>query len=632
MPVILFHISTDLVPGGYLGVDIFFVISGFVITNSLTQQNKFGLIDLLNFWEKRVRRLAPASMLVLTVSFGLALIVLSPHEAVDYGRSQIAAAAFFANFHFGRVLDYFSAPADQHPLLHYWSLAVEEQFYLIWPILLLGVTTIFATQNRRRIAAVAIVLLFSLTSMVYLLTAPTDSSVDAFYHPATRAWELGVGAITALILPREKVEVPFAGVIAIVAGLVLVASLLILSKDYLLPGAWSFPLVISTALLIWLGIQNESIVMRILSSRLLVVVGLISYPLYLWHWPIFSFTRIGLGEEPTIIIWVVLTMATFALSYVTWRFIESPIRGWKGAIDRNSRLRVLGYGAVCLIVTVLLGGSLVVTKGMPWRLSALDREIHRQEVSSSPYRQVCDSWQNANRQNSACDLSGNYNPDQGFHAIVIGSSYADHHIPGLEIWAQEQDISVRQVTNSTCSGVPGIDRPDYHQVRMCRRYHAEIKDQILDNPNLRLVILANHFGFNGSYDELVEAGDRYAVAFLDFARWLAERDINLLVFSPVQSGMNLRSSCIKGAVLQENTLCGKAKSPSLSQTEKFYIAAASSLPNVDVRVVSDHMCTSDFCHLVRDGTLLYRDEGHLNAYGSRWLISKLQMPDIVAGR
>ena len=261
-------------------------------------------------------------------------------DAVIFGRSMIAAALFHANIYFANTLDYFAAPANQHPLLHFWSLSVEEQFYFVWPVLLgLAVKLLPA---HRRLAASLCVLALTLISLGLLLFSPLAQSDNSFYFLSTRVWELGTGALAALLLPQQNKTVPFASLFAGLAGLIILVSLFALSEDYHLPGPLTIPLVLSTAVLIWLGVQKENITTRFLTFRPFVWIGLISYGVYLWHWPLFSFARLAYGEKLSPLVWALLVVATFLIAYVSWRYVETPIRRWKGAISIKRQGLVVG--------------------------------------------------------------------------------------------------------------------------------------------------------------------------------------------------------------------------------------------------------------------------------------------------
>ncbi len=635
LPVLAFHLSPSLLPGGYLGVDVFFVISGFLITGVLIKDAEQGsrgvAVALLSFWERRMRRLLPASSLVLLVSFIGALVFLSLEDAEVFGGSLIAAALFHANIFFARTLDYFAAPPEQHPLLHFWSLAVEEQFYFIWPLVIL----LAFRFGRGRALAASIIVVLSLASFAWLLWGPDAASGQHFYLLTTRVWELGLGSLLALTLPLLHLPARLAQAVSLMAALVILASFAVLSEDYGLPGPASLPLVVSTAVLLWAGArqggQAPTWITRALCWRGFVAIGLISYSLYLWHWPVLAFAHAAFAGALPLWSWLPLLALIFMASLLSWRFVERPIRRWKGAVTTKLKLAVVGGSLAGLLALAGLGGSLIALDGMPWRLSGVERLIYSQQATSNPYRKRCDSWQKAEAAPEFCTLGRAYDRQHGYDALLIGSSFADHHVPGLKLWAEQQGISLRQVTNSTCSGVPGLIRPTYKKVQMCKDYHQTILRMIESNPNLKLLILANHFRFAADFEALLAAGDPHTQALADFATDLQARGIALQIIAPIESSMTLRDPCIKQAMLDVSAeaACGKEKTEGLRQTEAFYAGLAARFDGLGLSLPSAAMCPDGLCRLVADGTLLYRNEGHLNAYGARWLAPKLGLPDLV---
>ncbi len=639
LPVLMFHLSPVLLPGGYLGVDVFFVISGFLITGVLAQQADRGPLALVGFWERRVRRLLPASILVMLTCFVASLVFLSLEDAKVFGASLIAAALFHANLFFADTLDYFAAPASEHPLLHFWSLSVEEQFYFIWPFVIALSFAVLPAGKPRRALAAGLIAFASLGSLAALLFLPEAKPGNHFFFLSTRVWELGAGSLLALGLARlpkqDSPDSPKAAPLWVeigagLAAIAVLASLAILSEDYQLPGLASLPLVLGTTALLGIGARYQAKLTQALCWRGVVWIGQLSYSLYLWHWPIFSFARIATGGQPPLWIWPLLLALTFLASYLSWRFVEQPIRRWRGATTITRQLAVIAAGLAALLVVAGLGRALVVFDGMPWRLSGLDRKIYEQQASENPYRQRCDSWQNADKDNAFCTVGRPYDPQHGFDAIIVGSSFADQYVPGLKLWAEQQDISLRQVTNSTCAGVPGMTSRDPSKVQVCTDYHEALVQVIEANPKLKLVILATHLRFLPDFEGQLAADHQRSQALADYAGWLAERGIKLHIIAPIQIRMNLRAGCIKPAVQDpaKETACGREKSARLLETEDYYLGAAKTLETVSLSLPSAALCPDDFCRLVADGMLLYRNQGHINAFGARWLVPKLGLPDL----
>lgn len=317
--VIVFHAFPSYLPGGFVGVDVFFVISGFLISGIILNEIEKGTFSVWNFYARRIRRIFPALLIVLVACFVLGWRLLSFEEYKQLGRHLAAASGFFINFQLLKEADYFDTEAAVKPLLHLWSLAVEEQFYLVWPSLL-----IFAAWFRRIGALIVLVLVLSFAANIVIVH---KNEVAAFYLPVTRFWELMLGAGLAFAQMRKQSFLETAANTKAFLGLALViSSFVLISEDRLFPGLWALMPTVGTALMI--SSSRQAWLNRaILGSRPFVFVGLISYPLYLWHWPILSFARIAArGENIAASTILFLIALAFVLAAATYVFIERPIQ------------------------------------------------------------------------------------------------------------------------------------------------------------------------------------------------------------------------------------------------------------------------------------------------------------------
>lgn len=316
VPVILFHAGIWPVTGGYVGVDIFFVISGYLITTLIAAALLEGRFSIIDFYERRARRILPALFVVQLACIPFAIMWMMPNQRHDFFQSLVAVNLFGSNLLFWAEDDYFGLASDLKPLLHTWSLAVEEQFYLFFPLILI----LMIRKGSRlpwKIAIALVVLSFALCLFVIRRDAST-----AFYLLPFRAWELGLGSLAAFVLMTRP---DFKNEIGALAGLVaIIASIFLLDHDTLFPSEWALLPVLGTMLLI-LCAQKGTVTQRILSWRPFVFIGLISYSAYLWHQPLFAFARIRF-DELSISVTVGLMAATFVLAVLSWRFIEQPVR------------------------------------------------------------------------------------------------------------------------------------------------------------------------------------------------------------------------------------------------------------------------------------------------------------------
>lgn len=329
--VLAFHAFPDTVPGGYVGVDVFFVISGFLITSIIARQLRHGIFSFADFYWRRVRRLFPGLVLVLAATVALGWLVLLPEEFKQLGKHVVAAAMFVANIALWRESGYFDTAAEFKPLLHLWSLGIEEQFYLLWPAIL-----VFLWRRKKLLIGVLSVLVIG--SFVTSVTMANGAPVANFYSPVSRFWELGLGCLLGLLKGAEGIDEGvqerrrgqvLCAVLPFIGFALITTSALIFDSSTPFPG-WPALLPVAGALLILATPEHTWFQRRVLGSSLLVWVGLISYALYLWHWPLFAYANIlEAGPLPPPIRWVAVVLSFF-LAWLTYRFVELPVRRRKG--------------------------------------------------------------------------------------------------------------------------------------------------------------------------------------------------------------------------------------------------------------------------------------------------------------
>ena len=348
VPVILYHAGVSHLPGGFVGVDVFFVISGFLITSLLLREiERDGRISLLRFYERRARRILPALLLVMSVTCLLAWWLLVPHQMVDFGQSVIATLAMLSNMLFFMESGYFEPEAANKPLLHTWSLAVEEQYYVLFPLAL-------AFLYRVRAWRSGWVLGIALTaSLLYCLWMTPLASAWGFYSLPTRAWELLAGAALAAHMHRRAIVTrsrsSWQEEAGSVAGLAMILlAVLWLEESDGWPSPWTVLPVLGTVLLLRCNV-NPTGVARLLSRPVPVAIGLLSFSAYLWHQPLLAIWRINVPNYPGAAFVVVFFAVVMTLSYLSWRFVEQPCR------DRR-RMPLGALALVLALASVSLGG------------------------------------------------------------------------------------------------------------------------------------------------------------------------------------------------------------------------------------------------------------------------------------
>ncbi|MEK7830212.1 MAG: acyltransferase, partial [Acidobacteriota bacterium] len=366
VPVVFYHAGFSSFSGGFVGVDVFFVVSGYLITSLILPEAIQGKFSIINFYERRIRRIFPALFTMMLVSSAVSYWLMWPLAFKDFGQSLVAATAFASNFLFWIKQGYFDSPAESRPLLHTWSLAVEEQFYIVFPIYLMIVARWFPRALKPLTVAIAI-LSFGL-SLYSVVFAPTA----AFYLAPSRTWELLLGAMLAMkVFPPIRSKKLCAALA--VAGLVLIAlAVALLSQHSPFPGAYALLPCVGTFLVIYAGAGEQNFVGRLLSMRWLVFIGLISYSFYLWHWPLIVFAELYLVRDITNQeAWALIALSAL-LAFLSWKFIESPFRLRQVAASRRG---LFLFAGATMLVAVFLGLPLHFTEGLPQRMSPQARQL-----------------------------------------------------------------------------------------------------------------------------------------------------------------------------------------------------------------------------------------------------------------
>ncbi len=353
--VVAYHAFPSFIRGGFIGVDIFFVISGFLISRIIFEALEEKNFSYLQFYNRRIRRIFPALILVCGVALLFGWYALLPDEFQRLGKHLASGAAFVSNFTLWNESGYFDAAADSKPLLHLWSLAIEEQFYIIWPILL-------GLVWRRKRGFLLVTLLVGLASFGVNIGSIAHQPHAAFYSPLSRFWELMIGGVLAyLSLHRPDLLRPYAGIRATAGLLLIAAGIVFLTKDAKFPGYWALLPTIGAFLIISAGAETWPN-RRILSSRPFIWIGLISYPLYLWHWPILVFSKLVKGLILSTPERFIAIAASIVMAYLTYELLEKPLRG-----IRSMKLPV---GLAASMAGIAIFGLLALHSVVPARLKA----------------------------------------------------------------------------------------------------------------------------------------------------------------------------------------------------------------------------------------------------------------------
>ena len=432
IPVILFHAGFKTFSGGFVGVDVFFVISGYLITSIILKEKYLGTFTLFSFYERRARRILPALFTVILTCLPFAWLWMMPQELKAFGRSLTAVSLFVSNVLFWRETSYFGIVAELKPLIHTWSLAVEEQYYLIFPIFIL-MTWRFGV----RCISLILIITFFLSLVAAQWASSSQPSANFFLLP-TRGWELLIGVFIALLFskygddPCNTLKIKWQQSVrqsGSIGGLVLILySIFVFNETTPFPSLYALVPTIGTALIIvfatpqtWIG--------RFLGNNLFVGVGLISYSAYLWHQPLFAFARIYSLAPPQYYTFLLLTIASIGLAYLSWRFIEMPFRN-KQKISRNTVFSLATFTSLGMIGLGVFGYS---KDGFPSRFSVSPKII--ESFSMSEREHDCfDKIKVHERDDWLCDLG---NPAKNISFFVFGDSHALALLPAFDEAAKQ---------------------------------------------------------------------------------------------------------------------------------------------------------------------------------------------------
>jgi peptidoglycan/LPS O-acetylase OafA/YrhL len=478
LPVVIFHAFPDWLPGGFVGVDIFFVISGYLITRILHQELREDRFSIAGFYVRRVRRLFPALYLMLFATMLLGLIMLPPQELRELAKTCIATVGFIANFLFYNLSGYFDGQSELKPLLHTWSLAVEEQFYLIFPLALAAAWRIRPRWLPAMLWAAAAL------SLAWSIREVGQDASRAFYYPGPRAFELLIGAIVAVgAVPAIRHQAVRDG-LSLLGIALIAASLLLLSEQQPFPGLAALPPCIGAALILATGEEGESLGGRMLGVAPLVLVGSLSYSLYLWHWPALVFGRYIALRPLTAPEAIAAVALAFALAWASWRYVESPVLKW-----RLPHRPVLIGGAGLMAATAALAAAVVLNQGLPQRLDPEGRTLVAAAGDSSGFRATCHSGEHDVIPYRRLCAFGD--PRAVPSVALWGDSFGAELVVAMGEKIALERRSVLQITSSGCPPALGYN-PDRRPG--CAAYNAERFAELAADPRIREVARPHRAG------------------------------------------------------------------------------------------------------------------------------------------
>ena len=483
LPVVLFHAGFELFNGGFIGVDIFFVISGYLITSILIKQFETNDFKLLDFYERRARRILPALIFVVIISIPIAWFLMLPSHMKDFSQGLVAVSLFASNIFFWGRSDYFANTNDENPLLHTWSLAVEEQFYVLFPIFLI----IFWRYGSKKIFW----LTFSIALISFILCewGWRNEPNANFYLSPTRAWEILSGSIAALILYKKTIK--SSNFYTLLGLILIVFSIFYFDKKTPSPSSYSLIPVLGTLLIILFS-DDKIFVSKVLTSKLSVGMGLISYSTYLWHQPIFAFAKLYLGNF-SINLSITLIFFSILFGFLSWKFVENPFR-----YKKNLQFSRKTFSITCLIsISFIISIGLLGTK-----TNGFNEQMMKYKYSESQkilINKILKSTQYDMYNNMATDKCLIWNKDTKFIKKSLLANCAKLHGKALVILGDSHAMNLFNIVSYSKSypfviGVSqGGCRPN-NQRPFC---HYENFNTFLKNFNNKIKALVYHQ--SGSY-------------------------------------------------------------------------------------------------------------------------------------
>lgn len=617
LSVVLFHLDVGLISGGFVGVDVFFVISGFLITSILYRDIGSGNFSFGQFFERRIRRLLPALFTMLAASTVIAWFVFLPVDFRAFSEGLAAAVIFLANIHYWDKTDYFGDPVEMIPLLHTWSLAVEEQFYIFFPLLLLFLTKYLARHVRIILAILAVMSLFSAQYML------TNSPEAVFYLMHLRAWEMLAGSLLALgaipaIRNRWLAEWTAA------SGLLLIiASAFLLTKETLFPGVAAVPAVAGAAMVIHAGSSTVTWASRLLSFRVLVFVGLISYSLYLWHWPLFVFVRYYLIEPLQVWHQILLSIGACILGWLSWKFIETPFRGSERRF-MQPRKRLFQLTACLSLLAIVVSLPGMITRGAAFRLPDQVANISAVTKETIPFRRPCFGLtpSEIDKDDAVCFLGTTADPS----FLLWGDSHALSLAHGMDLAARSAGVSGGFLGKSVCP--PVLDTQNFKPSDVdCSDFNSAAVRYLERHPSITRVILV---GVWSAYDALSTEGyDRSFAAGLERTMDLMrDMEIDVTFINEVPKiRYDVPSVLARVEYFNRPLDIRTRKHSHLQRKEAFdsYLEDLSGKYVFNVVDLDSVYCDDAFCNVITDGRVLYRDSHHLSAWGSEQAKNELMM-------
>ena len=623
LSVVIFHIDKNILPGGFVGVDIFFVISGYLISLYIFQQIDRKTFSITEFYRRRIKRIAPAMLAVLIVVIPLSQLILLPDDAKNVAESGIWSLLSMANIYFysSQDLGYFASTMNEKPLLHFWSLGVEEQFYIIWPIILLFLYR--GKYSSLFLYSLIFISLLSFCSAQYFFDV---SPSFVYYMLPTRAGELLIGSIVAYLIYqpiRKEYSYSVLNSMSLLGFILIILSLIVISKDSVFPGFICLLPTMGTAFIIFSGHYGTNSLNRYLTFKPLVNIGLISYSTYLWHWPVIAFFRYGLFEQ-TWLVNIILFCITLVLGWLSFRFIEQPFRYSTLSTKRLFIKLYLVPGASITLLALLfysLDGY-----GVRWfspqyqtKLTSINTDVK----AAYHYKYVCQRSRIDIKdiENTHCILGNKTNNESGSttpQIILIGDSNAAHYVGMIGAFAKEQGFSFRNLQISACPPVKNSIK-QYVNIKHFKNCRDSLKLLWQYLEQFRVIIIS------ASWLSYQLKSDGFLVDFYQTVKQLIKqgKQVILIGKAPIISSYN--QSCLSRSLSFPFVNCYKPSilmDKNISSINLSLKTFSVENENVDYFDANDFICRNKNCSAFSlNGEAIYFDKSHLSIPGS-WKLGR----------
>ena len=624
--VVLYHAFPEFLRGGFIGVDIFFVISGYLITSIIILKLNKNEFNFMEFYVNRIRRIFPALILILLFCLILGWHALLADEYKMLGKHVAGGAAFIANYIFLSEVNYFDVASEKKQLLHLWSLGVEEQFYIFWPIILW-----FAWKIRFNILLLIIAVM--IISFILNIKFIHHDSNAAFYSPQSRFWELLAGAclayfkinhlsITRRILSNKiNLQNAIANInnIKSLSGVLLILICLFrITNQNNFPGWWAMFPVLGATLIISAGYQSW-FNRAILSNRVLIWVGLISYPLYLWHWPLLSFSRVIYGEVPPVGLRFTIISISFLFAWLTYYFLEKPIRFF----DLNRSVK--RYTILCLVILMMLIGftglNIFNREGLSFRYKNLNQIQLQRDIESKSYSNEYCRLANPSFKGYYCVKSKPIEPT----VLILGDSHANRLYTGLYEKLNDNTGNVLNFGHHYCAPFPSFSGDKSLAENECSNYAKYGLEFAKNNNSVKTVILL----FRGALyiNDLTNINlfeEAMRKSLLDLT--MTNKNIIFVLDNPEldpQSCLESRPLSFNIRVKQPCAIAQKGFDAKQSKYRDLVFRVLKDFPEIKIYDTSKKLCDGIWCWAINNGKLLYSDRDHLSVEGSRYIADDL---------